>query len=93
MARIRHESDHAYQRATERRISVQERRNVLQKPDRIEYDASGRRLHYDRTSRNKVIIVAVLAVGFGTAILTKNPVAGLGAGTFCTIVTYFFQRK
>ena len=91
--RLRHESDHAYQRATERRISLQERRNVLQNPDRIEYDADGKRVHRDQSSRSKVEIIAVLAIGFGTAILSKNPIAGLGAGTFCTIITYYLRRK
>lgn len=90
--RLRHETDHAYQMAQYRRIQKEERQKVLRTPDRVEVQGD-KRLHYDTTTRSKVCIVAVLAIGFGTAILTKNPIAGLGAGTFCSIVTYYLQRK
>ena len=92
MERLRHESNHAFQRAQQRGISEAERRRVLQQPDVIEQDKD-RRLHKSTTLRDKVEIVAVLAVGFGTAVLSKNPIAGLGAGTFVTIVTYYLKGK
>ena len=90
--RLRHETDHAYEMSQYRRIQKKEKLKVLRNPDHVEVQGD-KRLHYDTTTRSKVAIVAVLAVGFGTAILTRNPIAGLGAGTFCSIVTYYLQRK
>lgn len=92
MAKLRHESKHASEMAEWRRISPRERHKVLRKPDKIRDDGDIR-LHFDNTTRNTVSIVAVIAVGTGTAILTNNPIFGLSAGTFCTIVTYYLKRK
>lgn len=92
MGRLRHESDHAYHRAEERRITESERKKVLQRPDKVKHDGNNR-IHIDNTTRDKVSIVCIVAVGLGTAILSKNPIFGLSAGTFCTIVTYYLQRK
>lgn len=90
--RLRHESDHAHKRAEQRRISESERKKVLQHPDQVSSDGNYR-LHIDNTTRDKVSIVCIIAVGLGTAILSKNPIFGLSAGTFCTIVTYYLKRK
>lgn len=65
---------------------------MLQHPDQVSSDGNYR-LHIDNTTRDKVSIVCIIAVGLGTAILSKNPIFGLSAGTFCTIVTYYLKRK
>jgi hypothetical protein len=75
-----------------RRIQDKERLKVLRSPDKVKKEGDYR-LHYDTTSREKVSIVAVIAVGCGTALLTRNPIFGLSAGTFVTIVTYYLKRK
>lgn len=78
--------------AERRRITEAERKKVLERPDRVS-DSGDYREHYDDSSRGGVSIVAIIAVGFGTAILTKSPIFGLGVGTFCTIVTWMLKRK
>lgn len=90
--KFRHESDHAAERARERRISEAERLKLLTDPDEVKLDGNYR-LHYDHTTRNFVSLCAVIAVGAGTAILTRNPIFGLSAGSFCTIVTYYLTKK
>lgn len=92
MARLRHETDHAAQRAQERRISPEERKKVLRKPDQVKHDGN-LRLHYDNTSRQFVSICAVIALGTGTMVLANNPIFGVGIGGFATVITYYLTKK
>lgn len=88
--RLRHESDHANEMAKHRKINDQARRKVLQSPDRVEEDGEIR-IHY--SAMDKVYVVAIIAIGCGTAVLVNNPIFGLSAGSFATIVTYYLRRK
>lgn len=75
-----------------RRIKEAERLKVLRNPDHVEEDGEYR-IHYDHTTRDRVMIICVIAVGTGTAILSQNPIFGLSAGTFCSIVSWMLKRK
>lgn len=87
--RLRHESDHAAYQSEWRGITTREKKKALRAPDKIE-NKQGTRLHY--SFRDRVAVVAVIVVGTGTAIITKNPIAGMSAGTCVTIVTWMLKR-